>query len=373
MLHALASAGPDALRAWLAEHRLDADAVAWLHRQGLAPYAHHRLRETGLADLLPAEARDDLRKAYYRSAADAALLDGELRRVLGALSATGIRPVLFKGAALAHTAYDRSALRPMGDLDLWLTDEEMARAPAVLEPLGYAQHTKGTRPVALQAQRRGEVQLVGGDPGSGLVELHWGVFAGEWLERAAAVDEAPIRARCLEIDVLGLPARTLAPEDAVIQLAAHLAVNHQFAHPWLRGLLDIVMVARWRGVDWDAVAARAREWRLATVVWLTESFVNELFGLSEALASSAHLKPSRPRRWALGLLVSTRSLREMRNSTRGPQRLVLQLLLVDRPRDVARLLWRALWPEDSWLAVRYGRHDVPTRCRHLLGALQGKV
>jgi len=371
-LQALIAAEPEMLRAWFAAHRLDVDAVAWLHAQGLAPYAFHRLREVGLVESLAPATRDELRQAYYRSSADAAIHDDELRQVLGALSAVSIVPVLFKGAALAHTAYANSACRPMGDLDLWVTDEEMGRAQLALERLGYTQHVKAARPVALQAQRRGEVQLVGRAPGAGLVELHWGVFAGEWLERAAAVDEAAVRARRLTLDVLGCPARTLAPEDAVIQLAAHLAINHQFAYPGLRGLLDIAMTARWHRVDWDVVAARASAWRIATVVWLVHRFAADLWGM-DAAAALERLRPSLLRRWLLSLLVNPRSLLEMRNLTRGPQRLVLQLLLVDRPRDAARLFWRALWPEEDWLAARYGCRDVRTRCRHLLGALQGKI
>jgi hypothetical protein len=372
-LQALVAAEPDGLRAWLATRRLDVDAVAWLHAQGLAPYAFHRLREVGLVESLAPAARDELRQAYYRSSADAVIHDDELRRVLRALAAASIVPVLFKGAALAHTAYASSACRPMGDLDLWVTDEEMGRAQLALERLGYCQHAKSARPAALQAQRRGEVQLVGRAAGSGLVELHWGVFAGEWLERAAAVDEAAVRARCLLLDVLGCPACALAPEDAVIQLAAHLAINHQFAYPWVRGLLDIVMTARWRSMDWDVVAARASEWRIATVVWLVHYLAANLLGLEEGAAALEHLRPSSLRRWLLSLLVNTRSLLEMRNLTRGPLRLALQLLLVDRPRDAARLFWRALWPEDGWLAARYGRRDMRTRCRHLLGALRGQI
>jgi hypothetical protein len=372
-LQALVAVEPDGLRVWLAAHRLDVDAVAWLHAQGLAPYAFHRLREVGLVESLAPQARDELRQAYYRSSADAAIHDGELQQVLRALAAVSIVPVLFKGAELAHTAYASSACRPMGDLDLWVTDEEMGRAQLALERLGYVQHVKSARPVALQAQRRGEVQLIGCAPGAGLVELHWGVFAGEWLERAAAVDETAVRARCLLLDVLGCPACALAPEDAVIQLAAHLAINHQFAYPWLRGFLDIVMTARWRSVDWDVVAARACAWRIATVVWLVHHFAADLLGLEEGAAVLEHLRPSPLRRWLLSLLVNTRSLLEMRNLTRGPLRLVLQLLLVDRPRDAARLFWRALWPEEDWLSARYGRKDMRTRCQHLLGALRGKI
>ena len=48
----------------------------------------------------------------------------------------------------------------------------------------------------------------------------------------------------------------LAPEDAIIQLAAHLAVSHQMAAPGLRGLLDVALLARSQPIGWQAVAER---------------------------------------------------------------------------------------------------------------------
>ena len=91
-LQALVAVEPDGLRAWLAVHRLDVDAVAWLHAQGLAPYAFHRLREVGLVESIAPPARDELRQAYYRSSADAAIHDSELQQVLGALACSEHRP-----------------------------------------------------------------------------------------------------------------------------------------------------------------------------------------------------------------------------------------------------------------------------------------
>ncbi len=97
-LQALIAVEPDTLRTWIAAHRLDVDAVAWLHAQGLAPYAFHRLREVGLVDSLAPAARDELRQAYYRSSADAAIHDGELQQVLGALCSSEHRPGAVQGS-----------------------------------------------------------------------------------------------------------------------------------------------------------------------------------------------------------------------------------------------------------------------------------
>ena len=165
----------------------------------------------------------------------------------------------------------------------------------------------------------------------------------------------------------------LAPEDAIIQLAAHLAVSHQMAAPGLRGLLDVALLARSQPIDWQAVAERARGWRVAAATWLVLDLADALFGLPDAAAAIAGLRPRRMRRGLLSRFVGADSMLAGRDRTRGPRRFVYQLLLVDRNRDAARLLVRALWPEADWLAARYGRRDVRTRYRHLLCALRGKI
>ncbi len=220
-LRALVTADGNALRAW-ATTMADASWCEWLHGHGLTAYAFHQLRATGaLAELSP-ELQGVLRGRYYTAAGDAELHVRELARVLDILASVGVTPVVFKGAALAFTVYPDPACRPMGDLDLWLEADEMNRAQTALETAGYRQHTKDARPPALQAQREGEIQLVGRQASHGLVELHWGVFAGEWLRRTAAADSADLRERVVPVTLAGRPAQTLAPEDAIIQLAVHL-------------------------------------------------------------------------------------------------------------------------------------------------------
>src|SRR4051795_10817513 len=62
----------------------------------------------------------------------------DVRRVIEALAAAGIRAVLIKGAALAYTHYPRPELRPRVDTDLMIPAETRTRAAAVLESRGYA-------------------------------------------------------------------------------------------------------------------------------------------------------------------------------------------------------------------------------------------
>ena len=372
-LRALVAPDTAALGVWATTARPDARWAEWLRDQQLAAHAFYRLHAAGLEARLSPELRDLLRAAFYGAAGGTMLRKRELANALQALGAVGIIPVLFKGAALAHTVYPDPACRPMGDLDLWLAHEEMTPAQAALESLGYAQHSKPTRPIELQAQRSGEIQLFGSHDGGGLIELHWGIFAGEWLERTATVDEAAIRARTVPVAVVGHEALKLAPEDGLIQLAVHLAINHQFGQPFVRGLLDVALLARAQPVDWATVVARAHAWRVGTVVWTVLHLTADLLGLDEARPAITALAPSPLRSGLLRLFVSQESLLTMRDLRHGPLRFGLQLLLVDRPRDAIRLLWRALWPEREWLALRYGEVTPAIRRHHLSAALRGQV
>ncbi len=371
-LRALVAGDGPALRRW-ATAAPDLTWGEWLHGQGLAAYAFHQLRAAGVLADLPPALHAALRGHYYTAVGDAELLTRELAAVLDILAAAGVTPIIFKGAALAFTAYPDPVCRPMGDLDLWLTDEAMPRGQAALGAAGYRQQTKAVRPLALQAQRQGEIQLVGGQPDRGLVELHWGVFAGEWLSRVATVDSAGLRCRAIPVTLARRPAWTLAPEDGIIQLAVHLAVNHQMAYPGVRGLLDVVLLAASTAADWCAVAERATAWRVAIPTWLVLSLAAELLGLSGAEAAITRLRPGAVRRWLLARFTGPVAVLSGRDITHSPLRLLYQLVLVDRPADAVRLAWRALWPERDWLVARYGSTGLGVRVRHLLSTARGRV
>lgn len=364
--------GGDALAEWARSVR-DVRWAEWLAGQGVAPYAWHQLKAGEATGALPAELSQALRRAYYAAVADGELHEVELRDVLACLAGAGVTPVLFKGAALAHTVYPDPACRPMGDLDLWVTEAAMPIARAALVRAGYREHEKAERPLELQRNTSGEVPLMGAGAGQGLVELHWGTFAGEWLRRTAAVDEAEIRCRARVVQVAGREAWTLSPEDAVLQLAVHFAVNHQMAYPGVRGLLDVRLLASADPVDWAALAERARMWRVRTCTWLVLSLTRELLGLPGADAAIAALAPSRWRRAMLRRFVDARYVLEGRDMTGGPRRLVFQLLLVDRPRDAARLIGRTLWPERAWLQARYGGAGLGVRVLHSARAMRGRL
>lgn len=349
---------------------IDTLGVKWLLQQGLAPLAWQKCYALNLSG----EVQSELRSAYYAAAGDAVLHRRELAAVLRALSEAGLSAVAFKGAALAFGVYADPAFRTMGDLDLWVTAQEMERARQVLESRGYKSFCLPGRPPALMVLFEGEIGLWSVKPDRGWVELHWGIYQGEWLRRVANVsDLSPVRLRAISTNLAGEPTRVLAPEDAIIQSAVHTAVNHQLSMFALRALIDVAVMVHASMIDWSAVVQRARELRVATAVWLVLSLAVDLAGLNEATEAVRQLQPSILRSRMIHWFANAETVVEMRNLSVSRWRYVYLLLLVDRVRDAFKLIGRTLWPEREWLELRYGRVTVKMRVRYLMNAAWQRI
>lgn len=371
----------DAARCWLrgllAADPPTADEVAaltvlgvpWLQQQGLAALTWVRCAKA----VQPPVLAQTLRAAYFAAVADTELHRHELQTILPVLAALGSVPVVFKGAALAYTVYPDPACRLMSDIDLWISADELPRARAALETIGYRVSPNPDRPAALMEQFNGEIGLAHARADLGLIELHWSLFVGEWLRLTTRIDEAAVWARTTRSALLDQPVRLLAPEDAVLHLLVHAGVNHQFSLAVLRTCVDVALLARATPLAWAAIADRAQQWRIATVTWLGLTLAVDLIGLAEARSILPRLAPARWRQAALQRIVTPRQIVDQQDWRAGRQRFMLLLLLVDRKRDAIKLIFRTLWPERAWLAARYGRCTCATRWQHLFGALRGRV
>jgi len=353
-LHALGAPAPDAIRLWLAEDELDVSGVNWLQEQRLAAFTFHRLRADGVLSRLSADAQRGLQSAYYAAAAINTVQRRETEAILRVLESVGIETVLMKGTPLAYTVYAQPACRLKGDLDIWLQPAQLSAAIQALRPLGYAPRDKSNRPAAFISLTGGEQQLIGREPGTGLVELQWPALRGEWVRRATAVDHDAIWARRVAVPIEGRSTWAMAPEDLLIHLSLHLAINHGFGAPALRNLLDVHLVTVRLSPDWDTITERARAWRLATMLWTTLSLAVRLWGTPVPASVLAALQPVPIRRSAIASLHLAEAVLARRPLTYSYRRFAVQMLLIDRPRDAWRLVWRALFPEADWLQARYG-------------------
>lgn len=321
--------------------------AAWLMRQGLGALAYGRCQGTDLA------LRHRLQGDMFSAAAESSLKQARLQVILEAMAAAKIPLVLLKGVALSLTVYDDPAWRTMSDMDFWIQDAAMADAARVMAGLGYTANVKGERPFALQRLSGGEIKFIQPGMQTSLVEFHWSAFPGWWLTRTAAVDEAGVWARRQPL-ADSSKVFQLSPEDMVIQLAVHTAVNHQFGMSALRSLVDIALMAEKRGVDWAVVAERANAWQVETVLYTVLDLLDQLIGAEGLDVALNVLRPAPWRMHALRRFVTPESVLAGRDLRSGGQRFLLLLLLVDRWRDMGKLVLRTLWPERDWLEARYG-------------------
>ena len=337
-------------------------------RTHLVALLHYRIKQIGIE--LPLEFQECMRDLLRLATMDALQKRAELARILADLNNSGIPPILFKGAVLAHTVYPSYTHRPMGDIDLWISRQHMPQAQSVLKSIGYVYKEKEHRSHAMQSLGDGELQMRGQTPLLGLVELHYGVFAGEWLRIVTRVDRSAVYHRLISCTIVDQPAYHLSPEDAFIQIALHIAINHQMSVNGLRRLVDLEFLAQ-RGIDWQIVSQRSQEWRVYTAVSFVIDFWNCLF-VTEQSTQAAATMPFR-RAAFLNMFVTPTDIVEGHNLSNSRWRLLYQLALVDRGRDALKLIAHTVWPDRAWLDARYSAADLQTRFQHFRQIASGKL
>lgn len=329
---------------------------------------HRQIGQLGLP--LPDDLAHALRESVRPATVESLRKQAELVALLDNFNRSDLRPILFKGAVLAHTVYPSPALRSMGDIDLWVPREAIARARTILESLGYNHVEKSHRSHEFQSLGDGELQMRRQGSAPSLVELHYGVFAGEWMRLTTRIDRSAVFKRLRPVTILGRPAWQLSAEDAFIQIVLHVGINHQMSVNTLRSLVDLEFLAQ-QGMDWEIVRQRSQEWCVYTAVSFVIHYWNELFATEKSRQAAERLPFSRKR--LLSRFVRPEDLLEGVNLSWTRWRLFYQLCLIDRGLDVIRLMTHTLWPDRAWLQARYNETRPWIRLVHLRQVLSGKV
>jgi hypothetical protein len=251
-------------------------------------------------------------------AALAVVRDRELRRVLAALDAGGVSPILIKGAHLAHTIFSAPALRPREDTDLVIAEAERGTTTALLEQASYGRkvHVRGALILGQwHFQRVDELGVLH------VLDVHWRLAAPLVVRRVLPV--AVLRASRVPLPALGPHAWAPAPPHALAVACVHLVAHHRGA-PVLLWFYEIARLA---------VRLDARE----TAMFLETAAAA---GISAICAAALHMAqgyfPS------AGLAALAALARAAGASTREPS---AALLDVERPIDH---LWLDVRAADGW-------------------------
>lgn len=235
---------------------------------------------------------DDLRGA---AAIDVAR-ERELRTALTALAGAGVRPILFKGAALAHTHYPRPEMRLCDDTDVMIAAADRATVAGVLGGLGYQRppEVDGELTTAqFHFDKRDRFGILHA------FDVHWRisnvrVFADALSYEELARDAVPIPS-------LGPHAWGASPRHALLLACVHRVAHHSDTRDLL-WLYDIHLLAR-SGDDAEraAFAALASARRMRAVCARGLELASAAFGgidprwhaaLSAANGAGAQDEPS---------------------------------------------------------------------------------
>ena len=253
---------------------------AWserLHVAGarLHPWVAYQVERLGLMAALPAGAREVLRAAATASVFDELRRRAAFVRYVDALDAAAIPFVVLKGMALAYTAYPTPAVRPMGDMDLWI---ELARIDEVAAILGAIGWQRLARRAAYPPARPGEsieLELAGT---RSQIELHSCPVS---LARIGGSGITGVWDRAVRTPIAGRRVRVLSVPDQLAHLCIHVSVKNGFTDGLL-GLLDIALTAR-RVLDdeaWSAIGAAHRLQGIAPWTTLAIALARDLLGAS---------------------------------------------------------------------------------------------
>ena len=307
--------------------------------EGLGPWLHRTLRESGDLEALPPAAAVALRAHARAVVARNLLLSDELVDVLRACRRHDVPCVPVRGPALAEDLYGDIAARPAGDLDLLVGRGDLPGVRRALTELGFREleHRRGFATAFSYA-----LTFVKPRHGWVVVEPHWS------LAYPPFVDDVPVEsvwADCRPARVLGVESLRLSPEALLVHLGLHLL--HPEGGPPLLWAWELDRLVRREGdaLDWRRVLAIAARpgpaWLLARALALVCA------GLDTPVPPEAHAALARG-----GEAVDPR-LRAVlgRPGLRGREELATFLALRGaRPR--LRYALGLLFPSPAFLALR---------------------
>jgi len=320
----------------------DPALVEEARRQNLGPLVYRALHRSGAWE----RQRDDIRSALSQIAAEAVLVD-QMRvdadkRILDALMAAGVAPLLFKGAALAHTCYPESWLRPRVDTDLMIRDRDREIAADVFERRGFV---RATRPTGSHVTH----QCTYSSTSHGVrtqFDIHWKIADPQVFADVLTYDELSRDSE--PVGALGAGARTIGDVHALIVACTHRVAHHYDADDLLF-LYDIDLLARRCDERaWHAMLRLASEKKIRKVCARGLGLAHERLGtpvpvrVMDALTAPAEDEPS-----AAYLAGELRRVDILRSD-----------LATLGWRGRARLLREHLLPSAAYMRASYGRQST---------------
>jgi len=202
--------------------------------------------------------RDELSRVARRQTAEELLHAVEVRAVLNALAAAGIRAVLLKGTPLAYTVYPSPACRPRSDTDLLVLKEDVSVARRVFASLDYR-----TTVYCDDLFSQFEMQKVDSYGVVHVFDCHWKISTQPAFADVLDYDE--MLAHAQSVPALGVHAVAAGPLDALLLACIHPVMHHRNVERVLWTYDTHLLALRLTETEWERFANLAVDKKIAAV------------------------------------------------------------------------------------------------------------
>ncbi len=342
----LRSGGPDLVQT-LSTASTDWETVLDLaDRHGVASLLHDSF--TRCSDVIPAAVALRLRMKYERNIHTTLLLARELIRILACVEALGLEAIPYKGIVLAESCYGDMAMRPSGDLDLFIRAEDLPRIKRAMIDLGYSTRL----PIAEQAEAAyaaaGYECTFDSTAGKNLLELQWNLQPRYY---AVDYDMRGLFDRAQPVTTAGRHMKTPSPEDLLLVLSLHAA-----KHVWGRliWLCDLAQVMKRGDLNWVWIQARACELGIERILHITLVLIHRLLNVEIPAAVAQAVSADRAAHSLAGEIAASMAAgTEYEEEKISYFRLMMRLR--ERPADRLRFLTRLAFTPGpgEWEVVKF--------------------
>ncbi len=291
------------------------------------------------AAALPDDPRARLEELRQQTRIQNALLLMQLEQWLARFDAENIPAIVLKGAALIASVYERTASRPMSDVDVLVPRADFERAGRLLQAAGLTPYREVTGDSA-QTIRTQMLWLSPKLPGG--IELHWHL-----VDSGYYANQVPIEwfwERTMEAQLGARRVRVFSPDAQLLHLAAHLELHHAGAG-WLWVYDVAALIHKFGGaLDWNLIVDTAARFEWGQSLRVALERAQAAFGVT--------LPESVTARWAD--LRATRGERLARVLAEPSAHQAAFLFDGMNQRDWrarARYLWRALFPAPEFMQI----------------------
>jgi hypothetical protein len=250
---------------------LDWDYVYKLaRRHSLVPLVFSQL-DAPVKEFVPPEVLQRFRKNYQENAARNLIFANELTSLLKALADVGVDAIVFKGPALAVSAYGDLALRRFVDLDVMVRRADVARAIEVISDNGYTSgRLLNAEQQELLVRTQHNLQF---KRERLIVELHWQVSSDLF---ASSVTAEELWQNLKTVQLNKTEVKTLATEDLLFALCVHGSRHLWQRLAWICDLDRII--ATGENIDWPRLMNRARKAKAERMFLLGPALAARLLG-----------------------------------------------------------------------------------------------